>query len=67
MDFVHCQGIEPEDFRSPGGPFSHFQEKKSCQVTTLRKFLLQPVVFSREYVRFTVNKLFQRSTVHYTI
>lgn len=40
VDFAHCQGTQPEDFRSPGGPFLCFPPpKKSCQVAMLKGFL----------------------------
>lgn len=65
VDFAHCQGTQPEDFRSPGGPFLHFPKKVARLLRS--KVFLQPVVFSGEHVRFTVDKLFQRSNVHYII
>lgn len=67
VDFAHCQGTQPEDFRSPGGPFLRSPPAKKVARLLCSKVFLQPVVFSREYVRFTVNKLFQSSTVHYII
>lgn len=63
VDFAHCQGTQTEYFISLGGPFLHFQKKVARLLCS--KIFLQLVVFSRVCVRFTVNKLFQRSTVHY--
>lgn len=63
VDFAHCQGTEPEDFISLGGPFLHFQKKVARLLCS--NVFLRLVVFSRGCVRFTVNKLFQSSTVHY--